>query len=38
MVLEDWLTNPLWVAVLRTCLFLLWGSGLVIAIYVILAS
>jgi succinate dehydrogenase hydrophobic anchor subunit len=38
MVLEDLLTNPLWVAILRTCLFLLWACGLVIAIYVILAS
>ena len=38
MVLEDLLTNPLWVAILRTCLVLLWACGLVVAIYVILAS
>ncbi|NIM93015.1 MAG: hypothetical protein GTO18_04800 [Anaerolineales bacterium] len=38
MVVEDYLKNPIWVYVLRTLLFLLWIGGMIVAIYVILAS
>jgi succinate dehydrogenase hydrophobic anchor subunit len=38
MVLEDYLSRPLLVTVLRTALFVLWLALLIVAIYVILAS
>ena len=38
MVLEDYVTRPLLVTVLRAGLFLFWLASLIIAVYVILAS
>lgn len=38
MVLEDYLERPLLVAVMRTLIFSLWISALIVSIYVILAS
>ncbi|MGD8814913.1 MAG: hypothetical protein PVI78_10620 [Anaerolineales bacterium] len=38
MVLEDYITRPLLVAMLRILLFMLWLGGLIFAVYVILFS
>ncbi len=38
MVIEDYIRRPLIVYILRTFLFLLWVSGMIVAIYVILTS
>ena len=38
MVLEDYITRPLLVAMLRILLFLLWLGGMIFAVYVILFS
>jgi succinate dehydrogenase / fumarate reductase membrane anchor subunit len=38
MVIEDYITRPLLVKMLRGVLFVLWLGGMVVAIFVILAS
>jgi succinate dehydrogenase hydrophobic anchor subunit len=38
MVIEDYLTSPLAVAIVRAALFLTWLGCLIVAVYVILAS
>jgi succinate dehydrogenase hydrophobic anchor subunit len=38
MVLEDYIKNPLAVALLRVLMFLLWLGGMILAVYVILLS
>jgi succinate dehydrogenase hydrophobic anchor subunit len=38
MVIEDYLTSPLAVAIVRASLFLTWLGCLIVAVYVILAS
>ena len=38
MVLEDYITRPLLVKLVRTALVVLWLGGLVVAVFVILAS
>jgi succinate dehydrogenase hydrophobic anchor subunit len=38
MVLEDYLARPLLIALLRVLIFILWLGGMILAIYVILAS
>jgi hypothetical protein len=37
-VLEDYITRPLLVKLVRTALVVLWLGGLVVAVFVILAS
>lgn len=38
MIIEDYVQRPLMAYVLRALLFLLWVSGMIVAIYVILTS
>jgi len=38
MVIEDYIAHPLWLTFFRALLFLIWIAGLIIAVYVILAS
>jgi succinate dehydrogenase / fumarate reductase membrane anchor subunit len=38
MVIEDYLDRPLLIAVVRTLILMLWLGGMIVAVYVILAS